>query len=728
MKALIIAILIFSSSLAFPQMSQKDSLKKELILVKNELNQAKLLIDLSNLYINTKIDSAVLLANQAIKILDNKKSDSLICLLYANAYNSIGISYNNKGNYKQAAGSFEKAIYYDQKSKNYKKATEKILNLAIIYKSMGDYSKALSLYDSSLKVAGQYSYMNLYAMTKVNMGVLNYEIGNYDNALKDYYEALELKKQEDDKNTVAILLYNIGLIYDEREDIEKANKNYFQALDLFREKENLYGEAYCLGCIGSNYVKAENYIDAIDYYNKAYEIHEKLENKQGMGEAFGEIGIVYYQNNKYRKATEFYNLSLNLYKEIGYIRGVITILQRLGEIELKKENYREAQKLFILSKTKADSIKDKPQLKGAYEYLSETYLAMSDYKNAYINYKKYSVLKDSIFTEEAEDNITKLNAQHDISEREAQIKLLQNERTVQDLKIRKQKILIFSVLLGFILISLFLLILFRQIKTIRTANRLLAYQKKQITDSIEYASRIQTAILPPGDYINKIIPDHFILYKPRDIVSGDFYWITHKDGKIIVAAVDCTGHGVPGAFMSMLGFAFLNEIVNKEKELKANEILNQLRDNVKKSLHQTGKDDEAKDGMDIALCIIDLENLKMQFSGAYNPLYLARNNELITLKGDRMPIGIYIAEKESFTNHETEISKGDTIYIFTDGYTDQFGGPQTQKFKTAPFRDLIESNQDKSMAEQKKILEDNFDKWKGDYDQIDDVLVIGIKI
>ncbi|MCD4834717.1 MAG: SpoIIE family protein phosphatase, partial [Bacteroidales bacterium] len=298
----------------------------------------------------------------------------------------------------------------------------------------------------------------------------------------------------------------------------------------------------------------------------------------------------------------------------------------------------------------------------------------------------------------------------------------------KDLKIKKQKNFSIFLLSGFVSIFIFLLILFSQIKRIRKRNSLLAYQKKQITDSIEYASRIQTAILPPGDFISKLIPDHFILYKPRDIVSGDFYWITHKDNKIIVAAVDCTGHGVPGAFMSMLGFAFLNEIVNKETELKANSILNQLRDYVKESLHQTGKEDEAKDGMDIALCIIDPDKQKLQYSGAYNPLYLIRDEDFILLKADRMPIGIHIIDKGPFTNHEIDIQKGDIIYIFTDGYIDQFGGPNSRKFKLVPFKEMLISIKDKSMSEQKEILDIEFAKWKGDHDQIDDVLVMGIKI
>ncbi len=337
-------------------------------------------------------------------------------------------------------------------------------------------------------------------------------------------------------------------------------------------------------------------------------------------------------------------------------------------------------------------------------------------------------LNDSIFNAEKSKQIKELETQYETKKKEQQIVNLENERTIKDLKIKKQRIFSFFLLTGFVSIFLFLLVLFSQIKKIRRANKLLAYQKRQITDSIEYASRIQTAILPPVDYITSVIPDHFILYKPRDIVSGDFYWITHKEGKIIVAVVDCTGHGVPGAFMSMLGFAFLNEIVNKEKEIKANEILNQLRKYVKDSLHQTGKEDEAKDGMDIALCIIDPAKQKLQYSGAYNPMYLIRNDEFISIKADRMPIGIHIIEKESFTNHEMDIQKGDIIYIFTDGYIDQFGGNDSRKFKLAPFKDLLISIKDKSMSEQRQELEKEFNQWKGNRDQIDDVLVMGIKI
>lgn len=256
----------------------------------------------------------------------------------------------------------------------------------------------------------------------------------------------------------------------------------------------------------------------------------------------------------------------------------------------------------------------------------------------------------------------------------------------------------------------------------------IAEKNKSITDSIEYASRIQTAILPSKEFAEEILPEHFILFRPRDIVSGDFFWMTKKDNLVVVIAADCTGHGVPGAFMSMLGVSFLNEIVNRHEVTSANVILNNLRRDIKKTLGQEGKEGEAKDGMDIALCVIDIENMKMQYSGAYNPLYLFRNNELMEVKADRMPIGIYIKEKESFTNNEIDLQKGDVFYIFSDGYQDQFGGEDGQKFKTKNYKQFLLEIHQKPMAEQREILDKRIDEWRGDWEQIDDIIILGIRV
>jgi serine phosphatase RsbU (regulator of sigma subunit) len=253
-------------------------------------------------------------------------------------------------------------------------------------------------------------------------------------------------------------------------------------------------------------------------------------------------------------------------------------------------------------------------------------------------------------------------------------------------------------------------------------------QKEEITDSINYASRIQNAILPIREHFYKAFNDHFILFKPRDIVSGDFYWIAEDDEKIYFTAADCTGHGVPGAFMSMLGVSSLNEIFGSDSNhLTASKILNLLREKIKYSLHQTGKDGENKDGMDMALCIYHKNENLIEYAGAYNPLYLIRDGKLIEHKADRMPIGIYHVEKESFTNHEIPVKKGDVIYIFSDGYADQFGGPGQTKFKTGNMKKLFVEISAEPMSKQQEILEERFYKWKGDLEQLDDIIIIGIR-
>ena len=269
----------------------------------------------------------------------------------------------------------------------------------------------------------------------------------------------------------------------------------------------------------------------------------------------------------------------------------------------------------------------------------------------------------------------------------------------------------------------------KQRDTARQQRDEITMQKKEITDSILYASRIQNAILPPVEYISEAFPEYFILFRPRDIVSGDYYWMYRKDSMTIFAAVDCTGHGVPGAFMSMLGTAFLNEIVTKQSDVPtANEILNKLRFQVISSLHQKGGENETKDGMDIALFIIDHNTSEVEYSGAFNSFYMVRKGEIQEFKADRMPIGVSFNQDKPFTLHKIQLQKDDCIYVFSDGFIDQFGGGDGKKYKSKNFKDLILSVQNLSMNEQKLFLNKSFDQWRGPIEQIDDVLVAGFKI
>jgi serine phosphatase RsbU (regulator of sigma subunit) len=251
-------------------------------------------------------------------------------------------------------------------------------------------------------------------------------------------------------------------------------------------------------------------------------------------------------------------------------------------------------------------------------------------------------------------------------------------------------------------------------------------QNEHIMDSIRYAEKIQAALLPPSMHMKESLKDHFILFKPRDIVSGDFHWSTFRDGKLLLAAADCTGHGVPGAFLSILGISSLNEIVNRSVGLpSAGEILESLRDYVIHTLHQKGDKDEARDGIEIALIILDLQKHSLQFADANRPMYLVRDKKILQYKGDRMPIGIYGQKDLSFTSRDLSLQEGDSIYLFSDGYVDQMGGPRRKTFRAVRFRELLLQIQDLGMEEQGRVLEQKYLEWRGEVDQIDDILIIG---
>jgi len=269
----------------------------------------------------------------------------------------------------------------------------------------------------------------------------------------------------------------------------------------------------------------------------------------------------------------------------------------------------------------------------------------------------------------------------------------------------------------------------RQKEEIETKNGELEVLYKHVTDSIKYAKRIQEAILPPDTLVNSALPNSFILYKPKDIVSGDFYWVEEKDGKTMFAAVDCTGHGVPGAFMSIVGYNILKHVVNNNSFTTPALILDQLNEGVSETLHHGNKNSQTKDGMDLAFCTIDFKTLELQYAGAMNPLYIIRDGELIQIKANKFPIGFFLGEEKlKFTNHTIQLKKGDCLYIFSDGYADQFGGSKGRKFMINRYRDLLLSLHKHPIELQKNILNKTIEEWRGGLDQVDDILVIGLEI
>jgi phosphoserine phosphatase RsbU/P len=260
-------------------------------------------------------------------------------------------------------------------------------------------------------------------------------------------------------------------------------------------------------------------------------------------------------------------------------------------------------------------------------------------------------------------------------------------------------------------------------------NLILHREHRNLSDSINYARRIQQAILPPENQVKKWLPDSFVLYKAKDVVSGDFYFVSGVDDTSVFSAVDCTGHGVPGAMMSVIGFTTLDQAINKNHIIVPGEILSFLDEGVNTILRQTKNESGVKDGMDIAVCSLNMKTGVLQYAGAYNEMYYFANKELIEIKADKTPIGVNEdGVTDTFTNHIIPMKAGDTVYLFTDGFADQFGGPQEKKFTYKRLRELLQSVQDKPMTEQRAILDATIDEWRGKLEQVDDILIMGVKV
>jgi serine phosphatase RsbU (regulator of sigma subunit) len=512
----------------------------------------------------------------------------------------------------------------------------------------------------------------LYSLGKI------YELeGNYEKGMELCHKAMQIARHLKFKEGEADVLGIIGDIYRRLEKFDSAMTAYETAAIIRNETQNEEAEASSLNRIARLYCQMKNFTESLKFYDKAKSLREKNRDNAIVFTYLG-IASVYEEKQDYEIAIEKYQSTLLKNAETlrDPVCDMISMLG-VGKIYIKLGNIESAKSYLFSALNLAKKIDIIPKIGEIHLALSECYELSGDWEQALKHFKMH----------------------HQISNEFLNHKLLQLE-TIELREIRKK----------------------------------LEAKNKDITNSIEYAKRIQLAILPPGDYLNEVLPERFIFFKPCDIVSGDFYWIAKKMNKIIVAAVDCTGHGVPGAFMSMLGVSLLNNIVNEIKIFTPNLILDELRAQVIKVMNQKGDQNGIKDGMEIVLCIIDYENNTIQYAGSYNPLYLIRENDLIEYKTDRMSIGIDPFHLRSFTNHEINFLKDDMIYLFSDGYQDQFGGKEDRKFLGKHFKSLLVEIHKKELDEQKEILLKTHLEWRNPenrtepYEQIDDILVIGIRL
>ncbi len=624
-----------------------------------------------------------------------------------------------------------------------------LYNLTNEFRIAGDFEKGLNIGAEALELAQKLDFKNGIAQTNNNIGNIYLGKADYPRALEYYLKALKLDEVQKNKKGLTNCLGNIGNVYWIQGDYPKALDYYLKALKVAEELKEKKVISRHLGNIGNVYIQLHDFPKTLDYYFKALKLDEELKNKNGVARHFSNIGVVYMDQADYPKALQCFLKVLNMKEELGDKNGVANTLGNIGSLYTKTGKFKEAEKYLKKAIAIDEAIGSLDYLMQTEEYLSNLYDSIGRYKESLIYYKKSIALKDTLFSQENKKQLIRKEMNFEFDKKETATKAEHDkEMAVAEAEKKKQKIIIWSVIAGLLLVIVFAGFVFRSLRITRKQKNIIEFQKNEvdkqkeivekqkekIVDSITYAQRIQQSILMEESEIQKYLPECFIYFQPKDIVSGDFYWCSKVIDKIIIAAVDCTGHGVPGAFMSMIGNTLLNQIVNEKHITKPSEILRHLNLGVYEALHQKKDGAISDDGMDIALCCIDYKNNEVQFAGQ-NPLYVLSDRKIEVIKGDIYGIGgggmmakMHDPLKKVFANHVIPLKKGMSIYLSTDGYLDQFGGSDRKKFGTQRFKDLLLNNLHLNMQKQKELIASAHDEWKGRTVQIDDVLVIGIEI
>jgi tetratricopeptide (TPR) repeat protein len=592
-----------------------------------------------------------------------------------------------------------------------------------------DYNIALKFENLAKLLSEKLHYTKGLAITLNNIGRINMEVGNYAEANDYFLKAVKISESNGYLEEYAKGLDNIGTILDYEGNYKKSIEYHFQSLKINEKlglKKNI---AWNFNGLGELHRKQQNYEKAREYYLQSLKIFQELARKYESTFPLTNLGLVASEENNYQEALRFFEASLKISEEIGDEDGIGTSYINIGNIYFYKGNYQKAIELLnkaLVITTKAGIKDDKIVI---YQSLSEIYSRMNDCQKSFEYFKLYTSNQDSLDNSRVSGKIDAMLYAYD-SEKKRREEELVNEANnrVNQAELKKQKIIIYTSVAGLLVVLAFSIFIFNRYKLINKQKTIIEEKNKEIMDSIHYAKRIQTALMASDKLLQTHLREHFVLFKPKDIVAGDFYWAESTPDGFIYITADCTGHGVPGAFMSLLNISKLSESINQKQITRPDLILNDIRAEIIQALNPVGSFEESKDGMDTVLCKLDIKNLKLEYASANNSFYIIRKNELIICKADKMPVGKSPKDHELFVLQTVALQKGDIVYTFTDGFADQFGGPKGKKFKYKQLEEVLLANSHLSMDEQKIQLNKAFEDWKGDLEQVDDVLVIGIAI
>lgn len=614
-----------------------------------------------------------------------------------------------------------------------------ILTALSKYYSRNEHEKANANAREALALSENISYTPGIISANYYLALIHQYEGQYKDALEKFLAALTLSENFG-SDSLTIQIYNsIANNFSLQERREEGLNYYEKALQMARDKKMKKAEATILGNMGNVfYYKSYDYekgtwdtsglMKTLYYYTESVKLHSERNDTAEMISPMMNIALVQTELGKTADALKILTELKVISEKRNDISQLVYIESNTAQAYLVSENFPEAMAHFNEAINYGTTVKDYNAIMGIYAMIAQHYAEQKNFENAYINYVKYSELRDSLITEENSNSVSEMQTKYETEKKEKQIVNQMHE-------LNKKQIFVYAASFGLFLMILLALVIFRGYKQKQKSNEIITQQKilveeknKNITDSILYASRIQGAILPEQELFRGMFPDSFIFYRPRDIVSGDFYWFSEKEEHKLLAVADCTGHGVPGAMMSMVGSSLLHQIVNEKTINNPSVVLTELDKQIIRSLKQKGAEGESREGMDISFIDINKKNNLLRFSGANRPLYILRDGKLEEAGGSKYPIGSITRNEKIFEVKEIQLQKGDCIYLTTDGISDQFGEKTNKKFMTRRFRESLVSICQQPMQKQREALINIIDTWKGSMEQIDDICVVGIRI
>ncbi len=758
---------------------EKDSLQSVIRKAKNDSVRALNYIELGDLYQHKEQDSAIHYYTKALEIakdIGNKKME-------ARCYNHIGIVYYSQADYDETLKFFNKSLEIKKKIGDKGGIANSYNNIGLIARKNGELARALRNFRDAAEIRkkmlnalsdNEWEKREKSLMTVgkayMNIGNVHYQLGDYPQSLKTYKKSISYFDSVDYQKGISGCYNNIGNIFEEQENYLKARDYYSTAAEIYEKEGELKNLGTTYNNIGETYLKENKFQKARQYFNKSLKYRNKVNDKLGLSAVYSNQATAFLRVGKIDSAMSKINEALKIDYEIDYKQGICEDLNFLGKLYLKKNIPGRTIEFVKKSLKMSDAMNTPLQQKKSMKLLSQAYEDLNQHEKALDYFKSYEKIEDKLFNKEKHKQIEELEMKYQVKKKQQELGKQQLELEKQKAVIKRQRTQKYAYIGGTVILLIGSIIIYWNLKQKRRANSTLEQQKEEIesknvelkqqneeiksqrdelqrqrdiannqknqiavkndeiTSSIHYAKSIQSAVLPDEYMISKILEDYFIFFKPKDIVSGDFYFVTQKGDKAIMAAVDCTGHGVPGAFMSLLGMFLLNEVIDETKEFDAGGILDVLRTRMIQSLHQKNNAEENHDGMEISLCIWDKQSNILNFAGAYNPLYLIRDDKLTEYKGTRMSISIRSKLDESFKSQEIQLQKGDVFYLFTDGYADQISSDTGKKMSRQRFKNFLIEINSHDLLKQKVELQEFLDNWKKEYEQVDDILVMGVRV